>query len=316
VKEKRRKVISDVSPKLFSLATYRDALRRRQLRAGIAIRRSVGLDGAPPPRCDDPRESFGDVNGVARVVHRELPSMLVGGLGSLFFQMLHPLAMAGVADHSRYQEDPLGRLLSTANFISATTFGSRDSAQAAIERVLTVHQFVHGVADDGRPYDANDPHLLLWVHCAEIYMFLNGFRRFGSRRLSDDEASRYVAEMAPLAEALGVERAPRTVGELEAALLSFRGELRLSTAGKEARDFIAYGLMESRAQRAVYRLMVLSSWSLLPRYAQEELGVRRSALLDRLLIRPATSLMCAVMRLAVPGPRQVAIVSPPSTAST
>jgi uncharacterized protein (DUF2236 family) len=316
VKEKRRRVNSDVSPKLLSLATYRDSLRRRQLRAGVAIRRSVGLDGAPPPRCDDPREAFGDVNGVARVVHRELPSMLVGGLGSLFFQMLHPLAMAGVADHSRYQEDPLGRLLSTANFISATTFGSRESARAAIDRVLTVHQFVHGVADDGRPYDANDPHLLLWVHCAEIYMFLNGFRRFGSRRLSDEEASRYVAEMALLAEALGVERAPRTVGELEAALLSFRGELRLSAAGTEARDFIAYGLMESRAQRAVYRLMVLSSWSLLPRYAQEVLGVRRSALLDRVVIRPATSLMCRVMRLAVPGPAQVAIVSPPSTAST
>jgi uncharacterized protein (DUF2236 family) len=309
-------VNSDVSRNLFSFTSYRDALRRRQLQAGVAVRRSVGLDGTPPPRCDDPRESFGDVNGVARVVHRELPSMLVGGLGSLFFQMLHPLAMAGVADHSRYQEDPLGRLLSTANFISATTFGSRDSAQAAIDRVLTVHQFVHGVADDGRPYDANDPHLLLWVHCAEIYMFLNAFRRFGSRRLSDDEADRYVAEMAPLAEALGVLRAPRTVGELEAALLSFRGELRLSADGEEARDFIAYGLMESRTQRAVYRLMVLAAWSLLPRYAHEQLGVRRRPLRDRLLVRPATSAMCAAMRLVVPGPRQVAIVSPPSTAST
>jgi uncharacterized protein (DUF2236 family) len=309
-------VNSDVSRNLFSLASYHDALRRRQLQAGIAIRRSVGLDGAPPPRCDDPQESFCDVNGIARVVHRELPSMLVGGLGSLFFQMLHPLAMAGVADHSLYQEDPLGRLLSTANFISATTFGSRDSAQAAIDRVITVHQFVHGVADDGQPYDANDPHLLLWVHCAEIYMFLNAFRRFGSRRLSDDEADRYVAEMAPLAEAFGVERAPKTVRELEATLLSFRGELRLSPAGVEARDFIAYGLMESRTQRAVYRLMVLGAWSLLPRYAQETLGVRRSSLFDDFVIRPATSLMCAVMRLAVPGPGQVAIVSPPSTAST
>lgn len=316
VKEKRLKVSNDVSHNFLTLTSWRDVLRRRQLRAGIAIRRSVGLDGAPPPRCDDPRESFCDVNGVARVVHRELPSMLVGGLGSLFFQMLHPLAMAGVADHSRYQEDPLGRLLSTANFISATTFGSRESAEAAIQRVLTVHEFVHGVADDGRPYDANDPHLLLWVHCAEIYMFLKAFRHFGSRRLSDDEADRYVAEMAPLAEALGVERAPLTVHELEAALLSFRSELRLSTAGEEARDFIAYGLMESRTQRAVYRLMVLAAWSLLPRYAQEALGVRRSPALNRLFIRPATSLLCAVMRLAVPGPRQVAIVNPPSTAIT
>lgn len=241
--------------------------------------------------------------------------MLVGGLGSLFFQMLHPLAMAGVAEHSRYQEDPLGRLLSTANFISATTFGSRESAEQAINRVLNVHQFVHGVADDGRPYDANDPHLLLWVHCAEIYMFLSAFRRFGSRRLSDDQADRYVREMAPLAEALGSEPAPRNVRELEAALLSFRPELRLSADGAIARDFIAYGLMESRAQRFAYRLMVLSAWSLLPRWAQELLDVRHSSLLDRAAIRPATSLMCAVMRLAVPGPNQ-ASVNPPSTATT
>lgn len=297
------------------VAKCRDALIRRRVAAGVAIRRSVGLDGTPPPRCDDPAQAFGDVHGVARVVHRELPSMLVGGLGSLFFQMLHPLAMAGVADHSRYQEDPLGRLLSTANFISATTFGSRESAERAIDRVLTVHQFVHGVADDGRPYDANDPHLLLWVHCAEIYMFLNAFRRFGSRRLSDDEADRYVREMAPLAEALGSERAPRSVRELEAALLSFRPELRLSADGAVARDFIAYGLMESRTQRFVYRLMVLSAWSLLPRWAQDLLGVKHNSLVDRVAIRPATSLMCAVMRLAVPGPAQ-ASVSPPSTAST
>ncbi|HWD95003.1 MAG TPA: oxygenase MpaB family protein [Acidimicrobiales bacterium] len=307
---------NDVSPNFFSLATYRDALQRRRLQSGMVIRRSVGLDGTPPPRCDDPRESFCEVDGVARIVHRELPSMLVGGLGSLFFQMLHPLAMAGVADHSRYQEDPLARLLSTANFISATTFGSRDTAHAAIDRVLNVHQFVHGTADDGRPYDANDPHLLLWVHCAEVYMFLNAFRRFGSRRLSDVEADRYVEELAPLAEALGVERAPRSVRELEAGLLSFRNELRLSADGEAARDFIAYGLMESRTQRLVYRLMVLGAWALLPRYAQERLGISRRPLLDRLLIQPATSLLCAAMRLAMPRAVQVASVIPPSTATT
>jgi uncharacterized protein (DUF2236 family) len=308
-------VNSVVSPNPLSFAQCRDAVVRRRLAAGVAIRRSVGLDVTPPPRCDDPAASYCDVKGVARVVHRELPSMLVGGLGSLFFQMLHPLAMAGVADHSHYQDDPLGRLLSTANFISATTFGSHDAAEAAIDRVLTVHRFVHGVADDGRPYDANDPHLLLWVHCAEIYMFLTAFRRFGSRRLSDDEADRYVSEMAPLAEALGVERAPRTFNELNAALLSFRGELRLSVDGEVARDFIAFGLMESRTQRIVYRLMVLSAWSLLPRYAQEELGVRRSSLLDRVLIRPATWLLCAAMRFALPAPGQVS-ASPPSTSTT
>jgi uncharacterized protein (DUF2236 family) len=283
---------------------------------GLSIRHAAGLTNDPPPRCDDPDEAFGDVYGVARLVHRELPSMLVGGVGSLFFQMLHPYAMAGVAQHSRYQEDPLGRVLRTANFIGATTFGSKATAQIAIDRVLSVHEYVHGIADDGEPYDANDPHLLLWVHCAEIYMFLNGYRRFGSQRLSDYEADHYVKEMAPLARTLGVLDPPETVAELNASLLGFRGELRLSADGATARDFIAYGVTRSHAQRAVYRLVVLSAWSLLPPYAQELLGVRQRGWRDRLFVRPATRVLCRAMRFAVPPPPHVAMLRPPSTATT
>ena len=107
--------------------------------------------------------------------------MLVGGLGSLFIQMLHPHTMAGVAQHSRYREDPLGRLLQTANFIGFTTYGTKAQAYASIERVLAVHQVVRGVADDGVTYYANDPHLLAWVHAAETSMFLTAYRRFGTR---------------------------------------------------------------------------------------------------------------------------------------
>jgi len=296
--------------------TGRSVLTRLRRRASVAIRHAAGLTNDPPPRCDDPNEAFGDVHCVARLVHRELPSMLVGGVGSLFFQMLHPHAMAGVARHSRYQDDPLGRVLQTANFIGATTFGSKETAQKAIDRVLTVHHYVHGVADDGEPYDANDPHLLLWVHCAEIYMFLNAYRRFGSRRLSDDEADHYVKEMAPLARILGVLDPPESVGQLNAALLRFRGELRLSADGVTARDFITDRVTKSTAQRAVYQLLVRSSWSLLPSYAQDLLGVRQRGWRDRLIVRPATQVVCYAMRLAVPPPPHVARLSPPSTATT
>lgn len=266
--------------------------------------------------CVDPSEAYAEVDGVARLVHGELPSMLVGGLGSLFFQMLHPLAMAGVADHSHYQDDPLGRLLQTANFINATTYGTTSSARAAIERVLKVHEYVHGVSPDGVAYDANDPHLLLWVHCAEISMFLRGYRRFGARRLTDAEADHYVAEMVPVALDLGVLHPPASVAQLDATLLRFRPELRLSADGAIARDFIAYGLMKSRLQRVVYRLFVLSAWALLPTWAREILGVRTHVLKDRLLVRPATRVVCWSFRLAVPPVRQVARVSPPSTATT
>ena len=296
--------------------TRREVVARLRQRASLSIRHAAGLTNDPPPRCDDPSEAFSDVHGVARLVHRELPSMLIGGVGSLFLQMLHPLAMAGVAQHSRYQDDPLGRVLQTANFIGATTFGSKETAQIAIDRVLMVHHYVHGVADDGTPYDANDPHLLLWVHCAEIYMFLHAYRRFGSQRLSDHEADHYVKEMAPLARLLGVLTPPESVGELNVALLRFRPELRLSADGVTARDFITDRVTKSRSQRAVYRLLVRSSWSLLPSYAQDLLGVRQRGWRDRLMVRPATRVVCYAMRLAVPPPPHVAMVSPPSTATT
>jgi uncharacterized protein (DUF2236 family) len=281
--------------------------------ANSRIRAAAGLNVTPPPRCSDPREAYSDVYGVARVVHGDLPSMLVGGLGSLFFQMLHPHAMAGVAQHSRYQDDPLGRLLQTANFIGATTYGSKESAQEAIDRVLNVHQFVHGVADDGVAYDANDPHLLLWVHCAEIYMFLFAHRRFGAVKLTDDQADQYVNEMVPLAYDLGVLDPPRTVAQLNAALLSFRGELRLSSDGVVARDFVAHRVVARPLQRVIHRLFVKSAWSLLPPWAAKTLGVRTYGLYDRLVIRPRTRLVSVLIRSAVPAPRQVARERPPST---
>jgi uncharacterized protein (DUF2236 family) len=295
---------------------YREVVARLRTRANLSIRHSAGLTKDPPPRCDEPDEAYGDVFGVARLVHGDLPAMLVGGLGSLFFQMLHPLAMAGVAQHSRYQDDPLGRLLQTANFINATTYGSKDRANVAIERVLMVHRHVNGVSEDGVAYDANDPHLLLWVHCAEISMFLTSYRRFGARRLSDAEADRYVAEMVPLALDLGVLDPPHDVRALDAALATFRPELRLSADGVVARDFIAYGLMKSRAQRVAYRLFVLSSWELLPAWAQERLGVPQSPLRDRLVIRPLTRAVAWAFRLAVTPVPQVARVRPPSTTTT
>ncbi len=80
------------------------------------------------------------------------PSGIIGGLSSLMFQSLHPLAMAGVAEHSDYREDPFGRLSRTASFVGATTFASTEVADAIIAHVNHVHTFIHGIAPDGRAY--------------------------------------------------------------------------------------------------------------------------------------------------------------------
>jgi uncharacterized protein (DUF2236 family) len=273
-------------------------LRRRVNRD---IRQAVGLAKDPPPRCNDPDEAYFALDSVARIIHGDLPPMLVGGLGSLFIQMLHPHTMAGVAQHSRYREDPLGRLLQTANFIGFTTYGTKAQAYASIERVLAVHQPVRGVADDGATYFANDPHLLAWVHAAETSMFLTAYRRFGAVRLSDGDADRYVREMATLALDLGMVSPPTSVAELEATIRRFRPELRLSPDGAAARDFVVRGVQRGASRRFVNWLLVRSSFALMAPWQLELLGVQRWPLRNR-LIQPSTAVLCRLLRLFVPPP--------------
>ena len=280
---------------------------RARRRASSAIRRAVGLTQGPLQPCLDESEAYFPVDGIARIVHGDLASMLVGGLGSLFFQMLHPHSMAGVAQHSRYKSDPRGRLLQTANFIGRTTYGSKTTAYADIERVLAVHQAVRGIADDGEPYYANDPHLLAWVHACEVSMFLRAYQNFGALTISANDADAYVNEMASLAHDLGAEDPPRSVNELDVRLEAYRPELRLSADAVVARDFVTQGFLESRRQRPAYQLLVNSAFTLMPPWSRELLQVPTKTVENRLLVRPATKVICWAIRLAVPPPRRVTL---------
>src|SRR6201996_7023349 len=68
----------------------------------------------------------------------------VAGLRSLVLQALHPLAMAGVDQHSQWRDDPVTRFASTAAYVLTTTYGDRAAAQAAADRVRKIHQWVRG----------------------------------------------------------------------------------------------------------------------------------------------------------------------------
>lgn len=277
-----------------------EAPTRLRERANQGIRDAAGLTHDPPPICTDPAESYMAPDSISRLIHGDLSSMMIGGIAALLFEMLHPHSMAGVAQHSRYRDDPLDRVLQTANFIGYTTYGSRSRAHGAIERVLSVHQAVRGVADDGQPYYANDPHLLAWIHDAGASMFLRGYQRYGAVGLSESDADRYVLEQATLARDLGAENPPTTVAELDAALEAFRPELRLSHDGTLARDFVERGIVRGALQRTVYRLLVESAYSILDPWARELLGSPSRPLRNRWVLRPATGLLTWAVRLAVP----------------
>lgn len=268
--------------------------------ASALLRSRLGLTGDPPPPCDDPELAYVDPASPVRSVHSDLGPMLIGGLASLLLQSLHPLAMAGVAQHSRFREDPLGRLERTATFVGTTTFRSTEEAEAAIAVVRRVHRAVAGTTADGVAYRASDPHLLRWVHVAEISSFLAAHDRYGASPLSAAEADRYVADMAGVAIALGADDVPTSRAELDACLEAYRPELRMTSDALEARRLVLLGVRRLPPEQLAHGLLAAAAVDLLAPWARRELGLPIVEPAAALSVRPLARLLCSGLRLVVP----------------
>ncbi len=164
----------------------------------------------------------------------------VAGLRSVLMQALHPLAMAGVDQHSDWRSDPVARLAATMAYTGTVTYGDRASASRAAQRVRAVHEHVRGIDTvTGRRYAAGDPALLLWVHAALVDSVLAASRLFGTP-LADGDADRYVSEMTVAAELVGAPReiVPSSVSLLQDYIASVRPELRRTAAAAEAMSYM------------------------------------------------------------------------------
>lgn len=233
-----------------------------------------------------------------KIVHGDT-SMFIGGLRALLLQSLHPLAMAGVAQHSDYRTDPWGRLQRTADFLAATSFGPASQAQQAIDMVKRVHERVVGTATDGRPYAANDPHLLKWVHIAELDSFLSAHDAYGEVRLDDDQRDGYVEDMALIAETLGVIDAPRSVQELKDQLRSYRPELRSIPEAREVARYLLVTPPMPLLIRPAYGLLGAAAVGLLPLWARRSLRLPWLPVSERIVVRPAAAAMVGTLRWAL-----------------
>ncbi|MGA8210074.1 MAG: oxygenase MpaB family protein, partial [Nocardioidaceae bacterium] len=182
-------------------------------------------------------ERWFEEGAAIRRVHGDA-SMFVGGIRALLLQSLHPLAMAGVSDHSGFEGDPWGRLQRTSYFLAVTTFGTVADAERMVAAVRRVHEKVVGISPDGRAYAASDPHLLRWVHVAEVDSFLAAHQRYGVQPLDAAGRDRYVSEAARVAEALGAEGPPRSEAELRAQLEAYRPELDGTPGARRTARFL------------------------------------------------------------------------------
>jgi uncharacterized protein (DUF2236 family) len=238
-----------------------------------------------------------DPEAPIRRVHSDA-SMFVGGLRALLFQSLHPLAMAGVAQHSDYRHDPWGRLQRTADFLAATTFGPASQAQRAVDRVRRVHRRVEGVAPSGEPYSANDPHLLEWVHIAELDSFLAAHDRYGADPLVGIERDRYVADAAVVAHALGVIDPPDTEAALRRRLDAFRSELRGTPEARAAARYLLVQPPLPLAGRAPYAMIAGAAVALMPVWSRVPLRLPWLPVSETVALRPAGDFVTRTLRWA------------------
>ena len=138
-------------------------------------------------------------------IHADVMAV-IGGVRALFLQALEPKAFGGVQAHSRYREEPFGRLLRTAEYIGVISFGTKEEADRAAAKVRAMH----------RALNLDQPELLLWVHNGFTDSLLNIALRSGMK-LSQEDQDRYVTEQLIAAKLIGLDPkiCPKTVQELK-----------------------------------------------------------------------------------------------------
>lgn len=273
----------------FRFFCIMEFLRQRIEATVLSISRGPGsADFLQPP--GDPG-LFGP-DSAAWQVHSDFTAMLTGGVAALLLQMLHPLPLAGVWDHSNFQADMLGRLRRTAQFVAGTTYGSRQDALALIERVKTIHDRVQGIAPDGRPYSANDPDLLTWVHVAEMSSFLAGYLRYVDGSLSGAQQDRYFEETALVAEMLGARDVPKSRAAVQTYLNAMRADLVASDRTRAVVEVLMTWQAPRPGLRPAVRLFLDAGIQLLPPWAIQMLDLKRPPL--------QAALASAAMRTVAP----------------
>ena len=234
---------------------------------------------------------------VAWRVHGDVTSMLVGGISSLLLQMLHPAVLAGVWDHSNFRTDMHGRLRRTARFIALTTYGGREEAEAVIARVRHIHDRLGGILPDGKPYAANDPALLAWVHVTEAISFLNAWRRYVEPGMPLAEQDRYFAEMAQVARALGAAPVPFDKAGARRLVDAYRPQLRTDARTREVRDLVLKGAQADLLAAGLQALGNQAAIDLLPDWARRMHGLP-NPLVARPLVRAGTLGVAQALRWA------------------
>lgn len=270
------------------------------------MRSAVSGSGFPFEQYTDPPGDPGlfGPDSIAWRIHAD-EAVGIGGIAALMLQTLHPLAMAGVAEHSNYREAPLERLARTGAFVRGTVFGSTEVAERMIATVRRVHRRVVGVAPDGRPYSASDPDLLRWVHTVETSSFVRAHRRYAMNPVRGAEIDRYYAEMAVVAEKLGATDVPGSRAEVGDYFAEVRPALAKTEEVIRTIDFLTHPATGSPPIDGALRVMALAAIDLVPEWGRRLLDLGTNRVVELSAIRPAAWALLTAARVTFGVPQPV-----------
>ncbi len=231
------------------------------------------------------------------VVHRDFAT-LVGGIRALLLQAMHPGALGGVTQHSRYEEDPLGRLSGTIRWLTVTTFGSLQAVQQEASRVNRMHDKVSGKYQDKQgnlqDYRASDKDLLLWVHIAFMDSFLRSHQLY-SRAKIPGGADAYVKLWGKSVEPLGLTDVPANESELLKTMSDYASVLNCDAKALSVIRWIKDAPLPKPA-KPVYALLFQAALASLPEEIQSKIGMRH---LPLWLLRPVVTNLLAFGRFII-----------------
>lgn len=254
------------------------------------------IHGRPGPRWFEKDSPIWRVHGDA--------SMFIGGIRALLLQSLHPAAMRAVSEHSGYRGDMWGRLQRTSRFLAETTYGHEEDAQRAVDTVRRIHERVVGELPDGTPYAASDPHLLRWVHIAEVDSFLRAHQVYGKQPLSQAGRDEYVAQTAEIAVRLGATHVPTTEQQLDETLEIYRPALH---GTPEAREAVRYVLLKPPlplAVRPAYGVLTAAAVGLMPPWTRIPLRLPYLPVSERTVVRALGGAATGTIRWAMTPPKE------------
>lgn len=212
-------------------------------------------------------------DSVAWRVMKNPLALVIGGMAGVILELAEPRVRTGVWKHTRFREDPLGRMKRTGHAAMATIYAPAEIARALIAGVSRRHAQVTGATPAGAAYTASDPELLEWVQATAAFGFLEAYRRF-ARTLSPTECDRFYAEGAPAAALYGATGAPRSFVEIEALFARMRGKLERSDIVLEFHSILRTAPL--LPARPLQSLCIRAAVEITPGWVRDILGLGKS----------------------------------------